>query len=794
MARRREPSAAPPAPRFATGLASLVYALAVLLLAYPAVAGGFLVSPISDQYIGGFPVRQFAAEVLRETGGFPLWNPYIFGGLPYVAAMHGDIFYPTFLLRMVMPVDAAMTWGFVIHLFLAGLFTYVFLRAVGLPFLPALIGGLAYMMGGPIASYASPGHDGKLYVSALYPLMLFLLLRGVRDGRNWVWGVMALVTGLAVLSPHPQLLQYMLLSSGAFALYLAFVDSGEHPLPRGVAFRRLGLALVALLFGAAIGAIQYTPVREYVAWSPRSESGMSRGWDHAVSYSFPPEELLNTIVPQFSGLLENYWGRNGIHLHSEYLGVAVLVLASLAFARQGSSSRRSFLWFWTGTAIVGLLWSLGGFTPFYRLVYALVPGAKFFRAPSTFFFIVAFSVAVLVAIGAERALRGAATRRFLIGWGVAATVIALLGVSGGFIGLGASLAAPERYEDVLANRGSVTFGALRSALFLLGAIGVLALLSRNALKPFAGGAALAFLLTVDLWSIERLYWRFSPPAAEIYASDPAIDYMKRQPQPGRVLALQPVPSRDPFLSGDALMVHDIRQVLGYHGNELARYQELTGKQEGYRYVLTPALWRLLNAKYLLTDLDTAAVPELRLLVGPVRNAYGTTVYLYELPGENPFAWVAAGMVKAEDAAVLPVLRDARFDPRRVALFDAAAPVDAPTQLSTLPAPVSVPVSVTSYAPGRITLRLDGALTAPAALVVSENYYPGWQARVDDRPARLGRANYVLIGVELPAGARTVELTFRSRPYEIGKMITLVALLVAALFAAGGVFLDRGRRV
>ena len=67
-----------------------------------------------------------------------------------------------------------------------------------------------------------------------------------------------------------------------------------------------------------MGAIQYLPVREYVAWSPRA-SGM--GWEHATSYSMPIEELLNTIVPQFSGMFDNYWGRNTIHLHSEYPGV-----------------------------------------------------------------------------------------------------------------------------------------------------------------------------------------------------------------------------------------------------------------------------------------------------------------------------------------------------------------------------------------------------------------------------------------------------------------------------------------
>src|SRR6202165_47085 len=213
--------AALPAPRFAFAWASVVYALCTLSLAYPALAGKFLVNPNSDQYIAGYAFREFAASTLKATGHFPLWNPYLFGGMPYIAAMHGDIFYPTFLLRMVLPTDAAMTWGFIIHIVLAGLFTYGFLRALGYSFYGALIGGIAYMMGGQIASYVSPGHDGKLYVSALFPLVLLLILRGIREGRTPAWPLLALTVGLGILTPHPQLMQYMLLGAGAYAAYLA---------------------------------------------------------------------------------------------------------------------------------------------------------------------------------------------------------------------------------------------------------------------------------------------------------------------------------------------------------------------------------------------------------------------------------------------------------------------------------------------------------------------------------------------------------------------------------------------
>ena len=65
----------------------------------------------------------------------------------------------------------------------------------------------------------------------------------------------------------------------------------------------------------------------------------------ATSYAWNPEELLNVYLPQFSGMLDNYWGRNGIHLHSDYVGVVVLVLAGAAFigsARQTRAESTSY--------------------------------------------------------------------------------------------------------------------------------------------------------------------------------------------------------------------------------------------------------------------------------------------------------------------------------------------------------------------------------------------------------------------------------------------------------------------
>ena len=792
-----------PEPRHPTLWAAVTYALFTLVLAYPALAGGFLVNPRNDQYIAGYAFREFAASSLRAGNGIPAWNPYLFGGLPYVAAMHGDIFYPTALLRMLVGTDVGMTWGFIIHLFLAGLFTFGFLRAWGFSFFPSLLGGVAYMLSGQIVSFVSAGHDGKLFVSTLLPLALWMLVRGVRDGRPWAWGVFALTIGLAILSPHPQLLQYLLLCGGSFALILAFSDNeGRGKLPRDVALKRLGLALAAVVVGMVMGAIQYLPVLGYVNWSPRAGGA---GWEHAISYSMPPEEMINMYLPQFSGILDNYWGRNGIHFHSEYVGAAVFVLA---FAGMFAARRRAFKRFWIGALIISLIWSLGGYTPFYHLVYALIPGTKFFRAPSTMLFIVSFSFAVLAALGTERMLAREATPRFVVGSLITAGVIALLATVGAFTNLAYSIAAtqspfPNASDMVAANAGAVIAGGWRSFLFAALAAGLIWAAITDRMPLRAAAWSLVVVVAVDLLSIGRIYWVFMPPAKVSYASDPAIDYLQKA-EIGRVLAVPLAGDeapRDPALLYDGLMSHNIRVLCGYHGNELGRYQMLTSgcNPRQPTPLLRPEIWRQQNVRYLYTTLPDSLVPaatqqfkipgQLTKLVGPVKNAAGSIVYLYRLPGDNPPAWVAPVGVKAGDEQALGTVLDARFDPLRAAILDSAASFGV-GQIQALPPATGVTAKVEKYEPGRIDLMLSAPAPQGSVLVMSENYYPGWQATVGGAQARVTRANFNLIGVELPAGARQVELTFRDLRYATGRLLTLVAFAIAVLGLAAGIVLAR----
>jgi hypothetical protein len=475
--------------------------------------------------------------------------------------------------------------------------------------------------------------------------------------------------------------------------------------------------------------------------------------------------------------------------------VVVLILAGAAFIGLRGDSRRKQLIFWISALIVSVLWSLGSATPFYHIPYALIPGTKYFRAPATIFFVGTLAIGVLACAGTERFLQLRISRKYMVGWLIFGGVIAVLASVGALTSIAESFASERTFDRVQANRGDLFLGAWRSFAFVVMLFAIWYAFTRNRISARLTACAVAILLAADLWSIERLYWLFSPPAKTIYASDAIVDFLKREQQPVRVLAFAVRPTRDPdpFLSEDALMSHGIRQVLGYHGNQLGRYNELVGFNSEDNRLFSPNVLALTNTGYFLTD-----IPELPFIgnatrvKGPVVNAAGDTTYLYRVNQDNPYSWVTPVAVKAPDDQVLATVLNPRFDVKRAALFDTSADVAGARAIQALPAPLSIATSVRSYAPGSVKIDLSAPAPAGASLIVSENYYPGWLASVDGKPARLGRADYSLIGVELPTGARSVELNFTSPAYQRGKIVTWIAILIGVVMLAAGTWSDRRR--
>jgi hypothetical protein len=771
--------------RFPTLTAALIYAAASAAALWQCWLGRSLINDLSDQRYG-YPFRVFAAAFLKRYHAFPQWDPYVFGGMPFAAnPTFGDTFYPTFLLRLVLPADTVFSLSLALHFALAGLFTYLLLRAMKLEWGGAFVGGAAYMFTGMILSLVTAGHDGKIYVSALLPLAFLFLYRGVTRGSWRSYVGFGVVVGLSLASPQIQMAYYALMADGFFWLFLVFF-SKERPTGH-IWWYSAALFVGALVVGFALDAIQLVPFMQNIAFTGRAAAGsMSSGWQYATSYSMPPQEILNVIWPSFSGtsLLQTYWGQNGVKLHNEYFGVTTLILASFAFVL---ADRRRGTWFLLFLFAYGTLFAFGGHTPFYYLPYALLPGIKLTRAPGMMFFVPAFATACLAGLGAQAILQGGAAlnlRRVLIWLGALAAAM-LLAFAGAWKGFMLGL-APQAASTIGQNYPAFQLDTVRAVVLAAIVLGLVLALKSGRLRGESWAALMGALILLDLWSGERRQIVFGPPAREQFAPDGVVKTLRGDSTVFRVLRAPAGCYTDNYL-----MLYDIPDLLGYQGTEIHSYDELLGGKCAWRHLGAPNVWQLLAVKYVVID-HAVKVPSLTLVGdGPVTSQDGTPMYVYQYTDAQPFARVVAEAFKAPDAQVTSTLTDPRFDPRRILLVPPDAPVGV-TSLAALPDTVPDAVHTQQLRPDAYRFELAEPLRQPAYLFVSENYYPAWQARVDGVPQPVVRAQLALMAIPLPAGSRVVELTYRSSRYAVGRGITLATLLLLVGIAGYGWLSQRTR--
>ncbi len=781
------PRAQPFEPRWPTLSALALLSLWVAILSLPMLSGDFVAAPYNDQYATGYAFREWAANQWRALGHVPLWNPEILGGLPFVAGMHGDVFYPTAFLRLILPTHVAMNLGFVIHYVLAGLFTYWFVRLLGASWGASVVGGVVYQLSGVIGSYVSPGHDGKLFVTAMLPLSCIALTLAIRDRKLEGYAILALSVGLALLSPHPQMAQYALLAAGLYAIYLVVEHTRGAPLLSRVT--PLVLALVAVGVGVLVAAIQYFPFYGYIPYSPRDEAVVaSFAW--SATYAIPWEHTPEFLLSRFAGESFNgtYWATNGVKFHSEYLGLSAVALAVLGLLDR---TKRPLAFWLAGIGLLFLLVALGDETPFFRLWWSVVPFVKSTRAPGMALFVTAFAVAVLAGLGAHRLLAGDESR-MTRAWLLVGAVVALMGASG-IVGMvaeslaGSVQAATGRpsLEAVAAGREAIRLGALVSGLGLLG-VGVVSwAVQRQRITAVAASLLLFTVVGGDLWSNARAFWNYSRAQEEVFGPDQIKAYLARQPRPFRVWNVGFSLGVRPAYPQSSLMADEIAQWFGHHGNELHAFDLVTGR-EGIDLVYTreghPRLLELfaINSLIIPAEVVPESIPGFTPVLQAVQTSTGRIASLFERRDPIPYARLVPAAAKVERDRAIATVLDPRLDLNRVVLVDPDARIEVGS-VETLPEPLSdVVVRVTSWRPGSMAVEIGGGgAPAPAYLVMSENYYKDWRARADGAPAPVVLGNGALIAVQVPAGTQRVELEFESTEFRVGKTMTIVSLLLIA---------------
>jgi hypothetical protein len=257
-------------------------------------------------------------------------------------------------------------------------------------------------------------------------------------------------------------------------------------------------------------------------------------------------------------------------------------------------------------------------------------------------------------------------------------------------------------------------------------------------------------------------WRFNlaePVAGGVFPETGMVRFLKEQPGTFRISSAGLLPG-----GASAGIVYELEDITGNTPLSLEAFRQFEEQVGSWRR------WQLLNVAFVLSDRD---------LDGPgLERVYEEgDVKGYRVGDPLPRAWIVNRTVVAEDDQVFDLLNGEDFDPRVVAVL--------PQENKDLSLPGGAgtggEAQVVESGPG--WLSLDVSPSQDGLLVVSQPYYPGWQARVDGERVPVYRIDYLLQGIPLTAGQHRVELSYHLSPWPgILSLLMLAGCTVGILLA------------
>src|SRR5215470_1131667 len=228
-------------------ITAVTLALLPLVFFYPAVMGKVLLAP-GDGWSQILGIRILIGEMIRN-GQLPLWNPYIFCGMPLMAAIQpGALYPPTWLFAIFSPITA-MNWMVITTYHVALIGAYLYARRIGCNRVGSMIAGIAFAFGGYMTSHL--GHTDRIAAAAWLPWVVLAVEELYLEAR-WRWVALgSLFIALQFLAGEPQMSCYTAIVAGAYGLFsLKLRDERERRgrfLFSSVAMSVCGVLLSAIL-------------------------------------------------------------------------------------------------------------------------------------------------------------------------------------------------------------------------------------------------------------------------------------------------------------------------------------------------------------------------------------------------------------------------------------------------------------------------------------------------------------------------------------------------------------------
>ncbi len=682
------------------------------------------------------PWLQVQAAALHK-GTIPLWDPYLLGGQPLAGQVQPAVFSPLTWLLWLTPLDGSghlqlawiHSWFVLLHV-LAGFFAYALLRDLPARRPACIVGAVFFGAAGFVGNTPWP----QIAAGAVWlPLLFLFFTRSLRGARP---------------------LFNAALAGGFLALSLL---SGHHAVPAFAGLAIVGVGIAAALLGSlgwraalvrtalvlAVGglgaAVQILPAAEYAHYAVRWVNAANPvTWGQAVPYpvhemlGWNASELLFLILPGAKETIVN-----------PLVGIVPLTLAAIALL---AIPRRRGVGLFAGVALGAVLFSLARTNLFHGVIYALVPGMEKARAPIMAMAVADVAIAALAAFGVDALLAGGVRdlRRAWLGLGAVSAFLFVVSVY------------PPRILQ------GVSHGADRAAaIAVVGALLGLLLWAwqRGLMKPAVFVTGLVALALLEI------------------GNSTGFDYVHVEDKASLVR---------PRLYGGTTDLADFLSGRIGSSRMTYEYDDLTfnfgdwygiASMAGFVPSAPQALWRLGTWNPRVLDLYGV-----RYYVAKAAADGGREVFqsaggwkVWERANAFPRAWVVHRAIQVNsDQAAIQAVMDPATNPRETVVVRRPVPVEACGAAET----VAVKIPDVEH------VEMDAELACAGVVVLSDNWFPGWQATIDGKAAEVFPANAAMQGISVPGGRHRIAVTYRPAGIYWGAIVSLAVFLGLGVMVLG----------
>jgi hypothetical protein len=777
---------------------------------------------VSDHTFYFEPFSRLMRESFRE-GRLPLWNPYLFCGMSQIAVPSPGMFYPGTWLYGILPYSQALACQMISQQALAALGMFLLVSSFGWGFAPAAVAALVASLTGYMFSLTTNFTLAATASTLPMVLWCFRSIAvcqatNKRTAMFWFLAAASLSIYLFIAAGRPEIFV-----PGTGLLIAFLVLDGINNRQRGVLPATVRSSwrwqILAFFTGTLMSLPVILPLLEWVKLSPRAH-GLNL--NHIFMWSVNWYDLACMIFPQPLGDLlvlgAPFLGLVATrpvfipYLTSAFIGPICLTLAIWGFFD------KSWAWrLWVGLCIgFFLICCLGEYTPIAPLVMRTLPALAVFRYPIKWLIFPIICLAIAAARGTQISLKSQLSKKAWMTTAVLWLVFLIAGVA--FLLLGANHIYLQFGKTKLPSQAVMLLGKPMVASSILGllTIGWGILLQRGILSMRNAAVIAIAGLATNLLVVAMLSMQMTTDA-DFYQGTPILKQWLDQIEPGsrgRLLNLYFDPLNCPstyrykpdatwtasfyaycrnLLLCNTCIDTKTSNAFGYEAAETGAYREMVlsaihrsavdaTEAAGHNDVPLYRLCQSTATKWVTTQIYKDKL-HIRVLdphfFAVAKESEEKDLRLYRVIDANPrcfftpcWQWVDT---QEEIGDRLEHADQKSFDPVSLPLIErrSAKPVEQP--VNYLAPTIGPPPVKAVQADSKLFLRtplltflqdqpehvaLSLATPNSGFVILCDHFYPGWQAKVDNVPAMIFRANLEARAVYVPIGRHLIEFDYQ----------------------------------